>query len=64
MISPEDLIVMKLYRARDSRSAMQFRDVHALSRSADLDRVYLDRKLAERGLTDVFKEASDERYAS
>jgi hypothetical protein len=55
IVSREDLILSKLYWARDSRSEMQLRDVrNLLVPECDLD--YLQSRAQELGVADLLKE--------
>lgn len=59
IVSPEDLVLSKLWWAKDSRSDLQLRDVRNLIASvASLDRGYLERCAAELGLTALLSEVS------
>jgi hypothetical protein len=64
IISPEDLIIAKLLWAKDSRSEMQFRDVHGLLHYRALDQVYVRETAARLGLLELLEEARGERYAT
>lgn len=57
IISPEDLVVAKLYWARDSRSDMQLRDVRNLLASPDIDLKYIELRVRQMGLAEIWKEA-------
>ncbi len=59
VISPEDLVVAKLYWARDSASEMQLRDVAHLLSLPGIDREYVRRQAARLRLLDLL--ASVER---
>jgi hypothetical protein len=54
-VSKEDLILSKLYWARDSHSEFQFRDVRNLLASS-YDAEYLERWLHNLGLDELVKE--------
>lgn len=53
VISPEDLVVAKLYWARDSASDLQLGDVANLLKLAGLDREYIRRRAARLHLLDL-----------
>jgi hypothetical protein len=55
VVSKEDLILSKLFWAKDSRSEMQFRDVENLV-STGCDRAYIERWTDELGLTKLWQE--------
>ncbi len=57
IVSKEDLIISKLYWARDSQSELQLRDVRSLLRSG-YDAVYLSEWTEKLGLDDLLKEVS------
>ena len=59
IVSREDLIISKLWWAKDSHSEFQLRDVRNLLR-ADYDVNYLRLWTENLGLTDLLREASDE----
>ncbi|MDO8141005.1 MAG: hypothetical protein Q6358_05855, partial [Candidatus Brocadiales bacterium] len=55
--SPEDLILSKLFWAKDSLSEMQIRDVRNLMKTvSDLDVRYIGKWIKELGLEDIYKE--------
>ncbi|MGH7307223.1 MAG: hypothetical protein ACREK6_00855 [Candidatus Rokuibacteriota bacterium] len=59
VVAPEDLILSKLERARESRSAMQLADVRNLVESVeDLDRAYLAEWTRRLGLDALYREAT------
>lgn len=62
MLSPEDLIIAKLLWAKDSRSEMQFRDIHGLVHYRGLDHEYVAAHASRLGVTETLEEASDDRY--
>jgi predicted nucleotidyltransferase len=64
VIAPEDLIIAKLLWAKDSRSVMQFRDVHGLLHYKQLDRALVQARAAKLGISQLLEEAADERYES
>jgi len=56
--APEDLILSKLYWARESLSELQLRDVtNLLSQVGDLDHAYLERWAEYLGITELYKRA-------
>ena len=56
--SPEDLILSKLFWARESLSEMQIRDVKNLFKTIhNLDRGYIEKWVHELGLDEVYNEA-------
>lgn len=59
IVSKEDLILSKLYWARDSHSEFQLRDVKNLLKTG-YDASYLQRWTEHLGLTDLLKECIDE----
>jgi hypothetical protein len=57
--SPEDLILSKLFWAKESFSEMQIQDVKNLMRTVpDLDVNYIEKWLPELGLEEIYKEAN------
>jgi predicted nucleotidyltransferase len=64
VIAPEDLIIAKLLWAKDSRSVMQLRDVHGLLHYKQLDKVLVQARASELGISELLDEAADERYES
>jgi len=60
-ISPQDLVVSKLSRAKDSRSEMQLRDVRNLIKTVNgLDINYIENWTCRLGLEQIYKEAKNE----
>ncbi len=59
IVSKEDLIISKLYWAKDSHSEFQLRDVKNLLKSG-YDAVYLRKWTKKLGLSDLLKECIDE----
>ena len=59
IVSKEDLIISKLYWAKDSHSEFQLRDVRSLLKTG-YDAIYLQAWTEELGLTDLLKECIDE----
>lgn len=58
IVSPEDLILSKLWWSRDSHSEVQIGDIQNLFASVgDLDIAYIDRWVAEMGLQDIYRMA-------
>lgn len=56
IVSPEDLIISKLFWAKDSFSEMQLNDVRRLLFNLkDLDVDYVEKWIAELGLTQVYE---------
>lgn len=56
--SPEDLIISKLYWAKDTMSEMQLRDVGNLLKSVkNLDTAYVNKWVSALGLTEVYEKA-------
>ncbi len=61
IVSPEDLILSKLWWSRDSQSEMQIGDIKNLLESVDdLDNVYIDKWLVEMDLQDMYKKVIDD----
>ena len=58
IVSKEDLIISKLFWAKESRSEIQFRDVRNLLAS-EHDGVYLQRWTRELGLDNLLRECRD-----
>lgn len=57
IVSPEDLILSKLFWARESLSEMQIRDVNNLFKTIHkLDRVYIEKWVHELELDEVYNE--------
>jgi len=57
--SPEDLIISKLYWAKDSLSDLQIRDVQNMLRTVpDLDIGYIEKWVAKLGLEMVYRKAN------
>ena len=63
IVSREDLILSKLWWAKDSGSELQLRDVRALLAGGG-DEAYLRRWAAELDLTDSLQTSLDERHDS
>jgi hypothetical protein len=55
IVSKEDLILSKLFWAKDSHSELQLRDVKNLA-ATGCDRAYIERWTAELGLANLWKE--------
>jgi len=56
--APEDLIISKLYWAKDSHSEMQLRDVKNLSEDlCNINRPYLEKWVKKLGLEKIYEEA-------
>jgi len=56
--SPEDLLLSKLYWAKESSSETQLRDVRNLLKTVpDMDMDYVEEWIKKLGLDQVFKEA-------
>jgi hypothetical protein len=63
VIGAEDLIIAKLLWSRRSSSEVQLRDVRNLMASiSDLDYDYLERRIEDHGLSDIYKELKGERH--
>ena len=61
IVSPEDLILSKLWWSRDSHSEVQIGDIKNLFASVDdLDTAYIDRWVAEMDLQDIYRKATDD----
>lgn len=61
MVSPEDLIISKLWWAKDSRSEMQMTDVrNILRQTKEIDNNYLGKWIRELKLMELYKELSGE----
>ena len=58
IVSKEDLIISKLFWAKESRSEIQFRDVRNLLAS-EYDGIYLQRWTRELGLDNLLRECLD-----
>jgi len=57
--APEDLVLSKLYWAKESKSEMQLKDVKNLLKSvADMDKDYLKRWVRELKLEKIYKEVT------
>jgi hypothetical protein len=61
IVSKEDLIISKLYWAKDSHPEFQLRDVRNLLQT-DYDAEYINRWTRELGLDGLLKECLDERH--
>ncbi len=55
VVAPEDLILSKLFWAKDSKSELQQRDVQNIQLSRNLDWNYLDKWAAELGITELLR---------
>ncbi len=61
IVSPEDLILSKLWWSRVSHSEVQIGDIKNLFASVDdLDIAYIDRWVAEMGLQDIHRKVIDD----
>lgn len=61
MVSPEDLILSKLWWTKESRSEMQIADArNILQQTEEIDKKYLEKWVQELSLTDLYKELSSE----
>lgn len=61
IVSAEDLIISKLYWAKDSLSELQIRDVRNLLKTvSELDIVYIQKWVKYLVLEEVYKKATDE----
>lgn len=57
-ITQEDLILIKLFWAKDSRSQMQLKDVNNLLKTANnIDTAYIEHWIKQIGLNDIYAEA-------
>ena len=60
IVSPEDLIISKLFWAKDSLSQMQLRDVrNILFNAKDLDVAYMEKWVTELGLVELYDKAKN-----
>ncbi len=58
IVSAEDLIISKLYWAKDSISEMQIRDVRNILKTVpDVDMGYIEEWIIKLGLKDIYREA-------
>ena len=57
IISAEDLIIAKLYWAKDSHSEMQLKDVRNMLKEPSIDRSYVERRVGEMRLQEIWREA-------
>jgi hypothetical protein len=65
IVSPEDLVISKLFWAKESHSEMQLKDVANLMETVNnLDLKYIDNWVRALGLEQIYKEADDVRHAS
>lgn len=63
--SPEDLIISKLYWAKDNLSEIQIRDVvNLMNTIPDIDKEYIANWVQKLGIEKVYRRTSDERYES
>jgi len=60
MVSPEDLILSKLFWAKDSKSEMQIGDVKNLLTAHNLDVQYIQNWVGKLNLQEVYRMAKDE----
>jgi hypothetical protein len=59
IVSPEDLVISKLFWAKESRSEAQLNDVrNILEDVKDIDREYLKKWVGKLGLDDIYREVS------
>jgi len=57
--SPEDLVISKLYWAKDSLSEMQIRDVRNMIKTVpDMDTEYIEKWVARLGLEEIYRKAN------
>lgn len=56
--SPEDLIISKLFWAKDTMSEMQIRDVGNIMKSVKLDMDYIEKWVSDLGLERVYQKVS------
>jgi hypothetical protein len=55
--APEDLVISKLYWAKDSLSEMQIMDVRNILKTVpDIDIDYIEKWIKKLGLEDIYKE--------
>ncbi len=61
IVSPEDLILSKLWWAKDSLSEMQMSDIKNLMGSADdIDKIYIDEWVSKMNLTEIYRKIINE----
>ncbi|MFV1975866.1 MAG: nucleotidyltransferase [Candidatus Scalindua sp.] len=61
IVSPEDLILSKLWWAKDSQSEMQISDIKNLLDSADdIDNIYIDKWVEKLNLRDIYRKINNE----
>jgi len=58
IVSKEDLIISKLFWARDSHSELQLRDVRNLAKTG-CDNVFIEHWVADLGLTTLWRECAE-----
>jgi hypothetical protein len=58
VIGPEDLVLAKLYWARESKSEMQIRDIQNLLASQVLDLDYIEQRVKRLGLIAIWREVN------
>ncbi|MGR3292570.1 MAG: nucleotidyl transferase AbiEii/AbiGii toxin family protein [Candidatus Scalindua sp.] len=61
IVSPEDLILSKLWWAKDSLSEMQMADIeNLLDSSVDIDNIYIEKWIEEMNLRDIYRKIINE----
>ena len=61
IVSPEDLILSKLWWAKDSFSEMQMADIkNLLDSSDDIDNIYIEKWIDEMNLKDIYRKIINE----
>lgn len=60
IVSPEDLILSKLFWAKDSKSDLQIRDVQNLLTAHNLDIQYIDSWVEKLNLKEIYQMVEDE----
>jgi hypothetical protein len=61
IVSPEDLILSKLWWAKDSKSEMQISDIkNLLDSSDDIDNIYIDKWVEKLNLRDIYRTINNE----
>ena len=61
LVSPEDLVLSKLWWAKDSHSEQQLSDIgNILQQVKELDREYLDKWVQNLGLTEIYQRVGHE----
>ena len=60
IVSPEDLILSKLWWSKDSLSEIQISDVKNLLGVTDIDHAYMDKWLEKMNLQDIYRKITNE----